>query len=69
MHKQSARIDCVILDCGEHGWNVVFHFNSQWFSSHRFRSWTEAIAAADDKHLELVRAGWTPIIEGLRSAP
>jgi hypothetical protein len=69
MHKQFARIDCEIRDCAEHGWSVVFHFNSQWFSSHRFATWAEAIAAADDKHAELERAGWTPVMNAQRFAP
>src|SRR5439155_13288001 len=39
MRKQALHIDCTIRDCAEHGWNVVFLFNTQWSSSHWFPTW------------------------------
>src|SRR5689334_10694951 len=58
MCKDESRIDCTIQDTAGQGWSVVFFFNQEWFSSHRFATWAEAIAAADDKHAELERNSW-----------
>lgn len=69
MRKHACRIDCSIVNVAAEGWNVVFQFNALWFSNHRFETWEEAIAAADDKHAELERSGWIAQTESLRSLP
>ena len=69
MQKHAMRIDCAIFDCADQGWNVVFHFNSEWYSNHLFATWAEAIAVADDKHGVLEQSGWTANVKAQQSVP
>jgi hypothetical protein len=59
MHKGTSQIECRIRDQGRHGWRLVFLINGEWYFSCQFEAWTLAIAAADDKHAELERSGWS----------
>ena len=68
MHKQEWRIDCRLQDEGDDGWKAVFLVNTCWLFSCSFRSWALAISAADDKHADLVRSGWTPVVACPESA-
>jgi len=60
MCKGEQQVDCRLEDRRTNGWTVCFRINRQWSFSLRFGSWSEAVAAADDKHATLVGTGWNP---------
>ena len=61
MHKQQWQIDCTLQNLGRNGWSVRVLLNGLAFHTRRFRTWADAIEGAEDKYVELVRAGWIPV--------
>ena len=60
MVKREWRIDCVVEQGGRLDWAIRVLINGRWFFRCEFPTWVAAVDAAEIKHAELFRAGWTP---------
>jgi hypothetical protein len=58
VHKQLWKIECLLQASDHEAWDVRVLLNGEWFFSCRFPSLDDARRAADEKHAELLGAGW-----------
>ena len=59
MQKGDWRIECRLSSSGG-DWQLSFLSNGEWLFNSCFPTWQQAIDAADDKHDDLERRGWSP---------